>query len=416
MSLCLAIVAGCDRAEPDDGRARVSFLCSGNRAQRDAYEQSIAAFEAANPDIDVDLQWNTSGPFFARLLTMMAGGMSPDVMFMYEFKLPYFAAKRTLADLTPYIARDMRDEDRADFHPSAFDIFSYRDRIYAMPVTFAPVVLLYNKTLFAEAGVAPPDDNWTWADFRDAAQRLTVRDGDDVMQWGVTALDKRLFYIAVTGVRLLGDDLDELNHEHPQMIEVMRFWSDLIHEDGVCPGIEARARFKGQDLFLAGSAAMTITGRWMTPVYNTRDDLDYDAALIPKWRNGHRGSYTHAVGYAMSSACENKEAAWRFIRWLGSRENLELLTALGDTVPTRLSVARSDLFLNPDVKPARDEVFLRSLDHAHYIQVTDPALPEFLNEQIELFIYGEKSLARAMADTRKRVRAFIDLNDVELLR
>ncbi len=35
------------------------------------------------------------------------------------------------------------------------------------------LALVYNKRLFAQAGLAPPTPNWTWSDFENAAMKLT---------------------------------------------------------------------------------------------------------------------------------------------------------------------------------------------------------------------------------------------------
>ena len=63
---------------------------------------------------------------------------------------------------------------------------------------------------------------------------------------------------------------------------------------------------------------MTITGRWMCPTYNKIAGFEFDVAAMPRWRDGKRRTYTHAVGFAMSRECRIKDVAWRFLRYLGS--------------------------------------------------------------------------------------------------
>ena len=41
------------------------------------------------------------------------------------------------------------------------------------PALVDNLAIVYNKTLFKEAGVAPPTPDWTWDDFRAAAKKLT---------------------------------------------------------------------------------------------------------------------------------------------------------------------------------------------------------------------------------------------------
>jgi multiple sugar transport system substrate-binding protein len=137
---------------------------------------------------------------------------------------------------------------------------------------------------------------------------------------------------------------------------------------------------------------------------------------MPRWKNGHRGTYTHAIGFAMSSQCRHPEAAWRFIRWLGSVNNQRLLSEIGDTVPVRLSVEHSSAFLSPDTRPRNDKVFLEALNYSHYKQVVDPAPPDFLAQELDLFVYGEKPLDDAMSDAQKRFLSFTRVQHSRLLR
>ena len=52
--------------------------------------------------------------------------------------------------------------------------------LYAMPDRGGALILYYNKDMFDGAGISYPTKDWTWVEFLDAAQKLTVRDGDAV--------------------------------------------------------------------------------------------------------------------------------------------------------------------------------------------------------------------------------------------
>ena len=47
----------------------------------------------------------------------------------------------------------------------------YDGSVYGFPRDISVEVLYYNKDIFDEAGVAYPDDTWTWDDFLAAAER-----------------------------------------------------------------------------------------------------------------------------------------------------------------------------------------------------------------------------------------------------
>ena len=60
-----------------------------------------------------------------------------------------------------------------DYFPSQLATAQYSGKTYGLPWIAQPVMLYYNPKLFADAGVEPPDENWTWDDFKAAAAKLT---------------------------------------------------------------------------------------------------------------------------------------------------------------------------------------------------------------------------------------------------
>lgn len=63
--------------------------------------------------------------------------------------------------------------DLSPIAPALLQAFTYDGSLYAIPKDFDTVGLWYNKALFDAAGVAYPDDSWTWQTLRDAAIKLT---------------------------------------------------------------------------------------------------------------------------------------------------------------------------------------------------------------------------------------------------
>lgn len=410
------LIASESRENPYWGKTVISFATTGNREQKEAYKKVIAAFEAKHPGVKVRLEWGGPGDFFGVILTRSAGGVPPDVFFMYEFKLPYFASKNALMDLTPFVERDFR-EDLKDFLPVAKEIFTYQDKLYAMPVSLAPVVLFYNRKIFDDAGLPYPNADWTWDDLRTAAIKITLRDQQGrIMQYGLNGIPHFEMLEMVTGKRRLTSNPLSANNDDPEIRSALNFFINLIVTDHVSPDLAAQREQNTVDMFAAGKAAMAIGGRWNTPGWNSISGFSYDAVPIPKWRNGHRSSYTHAVGYSVSSLSKNKELSWEFIKYLGGRECLAMLSRLGDTVPARLSVLESDAFLSPDIQPANDRAFIDALNGAEFIQVTYPPLPEYYKQSIESILAGQTTVEKAMRDVQSSLNRFIIDNNVKLLR
>ena len=110
----------------------------------------IAAFEAANPGVAVEVETAPFDQYFTELQTRIAGGDAPDVFELnYEYFVSY-ASKEILLDLTDLATAETGFAER--FYPRAYEAFSLDGKQYGLPASFSNVVLFYNKDLFDAAG------------------------------------------------------------------------------------------------------------------------------------------------------------------------------------------------------------------------------------------------------------------------
>src|SRR5262245_9902587 len=130
----------------------------------------VAAFEAENPNIHIEVQTAAYADYFTSLQTQIAGGSAPDTFELNYENFVTYARSGALLDLSPYLDGSI---DPARYYPLALEGFSDGGTQYGLPATFSDVVLIYNRTLFDEAGLDYPTADWTWADYTAAAEALT---------------------------------------------------------------------------------------------------------------------------------------------------------------------------------------------------------------------------------------------------
>lgn len=95
--------------------------------------------------------------------TRVAGGTAPDC---YELNIENFAAyanKGLLAEISGVDVSGLND--------TALNAFCVNGKQYGLPESFSNVVLIYNKDLFDQAGVAYPTNDWTQDDVQAAAKQ-----------------------------------------------------------------------------------------------------------------------------------------------------------------------------------------------------------------------------------------------------
>jgi len=114
------------------------------------------------------------GDYFTKLQTLWAAGDAesiPDVLFL--FPVPSYAADEVLENLDPYIAES--GMDLSDYWSGTIETTSLDGSVYGFARDIGLEVLYYNKDHFDEAGLAYPDESWTWDDLRAAAEALTIK-------------------------------------------------------------------------------------------------------------------------------------------------------------------------------------------------------------------------------------------------
>ena len=142
--LLVVLLAGCGGSGDGgagSGSGSISFLVFGDPPEIDAYRTLIAAFERAEPDIDVELiEASDREDLIARLSTSIAGGSPPDLFLMNYRFYGQFAARGALEPLEPYVERS--DEfELADFYEQAVDAFRWNGRVTCLPQNISSLVV-----------------------------------------------------------------------------------------------------------------------------------------------------------------------------------------------------------------------------------------------------------------------------------
>ena len=91
----------------------------------------------------------------------------------------------------------MTPEELEDFFPGALEAYTYKGKLYGIPMSMTVHVMILNLDHFEEAGVEPPENGrWTWDEFVEKAKALTFdSDGDGV--------DRQIWLLHLHSPRLL---------------------------------------------------------------------------------------------------------------------------------------------------------------------------------------------------------------------
>lgn len=346
----LVLMGGCTSNE---GQKVIRMSSWGDVQENAILADEIADFEKLHPGLKVELERFPANDYVTKLLTQVAGGVGPDVIFVEVSNFADFYLRGSLAPLTPYLEAD--HFSLSDYYPQVIGRFSVNRQLYVLPRDTAPICMIYyNKDAFDESRLAYPTDEWDWNEFAADAQKLTKRDAQgQVTRWGFAddwAMAENWIYDA--GGSYVDNPQDPTQWTfatNPRTAEGLQFRADLIWKYKVMPPPSAQTAMGGtgnSGLFASGSAAMFLSGPWKIPDFRGIKKFKWDVVMQPQSPDGHRGFPTGGSGYGILASSQLKKESWELIKFLGGVEGAKRMAGTGLSMPALISVAHSPVFLD----------------------------------------------------------------------
>ena len=392
-----------------------SFMVFGDPAELAAYQSLVGAFEEEHPDIDIELiHIPGASDYRLRLGADFAAGDPADIVLINYRRYAPFVAMGVLEPLAPYL-RESELISSTDFFAEATDPFRWRGQLMCIPQNISSLVVYYNKDLFDDAGLAYPEDDWTWDEFLATAKALTLdADGDGRPEPYGLGTEASIFRLAPfvwqNGGELVVTEANgtprKLALDSRAAREAVEFFVALQTEHGVIPDALGEMAENSESRFLNGRTAMFLNSRRGVPTYRTIDTFDWDVAALP---TGQReAGILHSDAYCMAASTEDKDAAWTFIEFANSAEGQAIVARSGRTVPSLMEVASSSAFLDPAAKPANSRVWLDTVDTLRGVPVMAGwvDVEEFTEIELERAIFGRASVDEAIETMITRTLPF----------
>jgi len=397
-------VAALGLVSPALAQSTISFGYWGDPPELPPFEEIVSKYQAAHPDVKIEIQHAPWSGYFTRLDAQLAAGAGPDVFFITN--VPSYASRGALAPLDDLIKQSSFPIDQ--YVPSSLLTHSFEGKLYSIPRDSAPSALYYNSDAFDAAGVAYPNADWKWADLRDAAIKLTTNEGGRITRYGL-ALESNDWatWVQQNGGKVFDDPLQPTTFllAEPVAVEAIQYIGDLINTDKVAPNfLEAEQAGGTAQLFSSGQAAMVITN---PSRLGTFADVPFKWAVanLPGGPTGIHSNRTGGAGFAINANSKNPEAAWAFLQYLAGPEGQSIFAGAkaaavpamtgNETVRAAFKAPFGDVFLKEADVGEQFPQFPRFVDLSNlYIQ---PAL--------DLVWNGESTAADALGGIKDKVNA-----------
>jgi len=320
------------------------------------------AYEAKHPNATVKIEASPYENFMTKLQTELAAGNPADLIQVGEQNFARYIQKDIVTDLTP-LAQGSYDLN--DIVPNVRELMLVDDKLPVMSIGGATIAVYYNKKLFDAAGIPYPQEGWTWEQFIESAEKLTIREGNKIKQYGANLnLGKdwvEPFIVSNGGAYLSEDGSTSVGYLNGDAtVDAFRKIRDLYNVSKVAPNPAELIALKGIDLFATGQVAMNVNGSWAQGDLRNNPDLSFGVVSLPTMSAGKKASLLYTSGFGISTKSKHQKEAWELLLEITSPD-----TEAGQSwAKSNLAVSQK---LADTSKQAEDEylgVFVDQLNHA----------------------------------------------------
>jgi arabinogalactan oligomer/maltooligosaccharide transport system substrate-binding protein len=283
-----------------------------------------------------------------------SGKGAPDVIRTDVGLIPEYASLHYIAPLdgTPALT------GTSDFVAGPLNTTKYDGKSYAVPSVTDTLGLLYNKDLFAKAGITAPPTTWDEM-VADAAKVKAKVPGVAGTYMNPDAYFLLPFLFG-EGADLADPAAKKVTVNSPAAVKAVTE-AKKIYDTSSLKIDFANAYDNMQTSFKTGKVAMLIQGPWSVgddltgPAFKGKDNLGY--APVPAGSTGKALAPTGGQDLAVYQGSRNLDAAYLFTQFMTSTASQEQIALKNGTLPTRTSAYTAAVLKSPQIagfKPILD--------------------------------------------------------------
>ena len=340
VSLVLAItlllsLSGCGAS---DGKTHLKFQI-WDVAQRDSMQAICDAYTEKHPDVTIEVQVTSWNEYWTKLEAAAESNTMPDIFWMHTDQILYYADFGILADVT-----ELYDDVEPNYYQNHFSEISIGNasgsdgRMYGVPKDKDNLVLVYNTEMFDAAGVAYPDENWTWDDMLDASAKIYDATG----KYGFMAYaEDHLGYwsfVYQAGGYILNEDKTQAGFTQPGTEKAMKFYIG-IQDNEWCPNQTYFAETQPGTAFFSEMGSMYIEGNWeLMNKATSYPNMDgkWNVAPLPKCpdpvEGDGRATMSNGLCYATAARGKHRDIALEVMKFFGTEEAQNIASSYGAAI------------------------------------------------------------------------------------
>ena len=289
-------------------------------------------YKQVRPNVTVE-EVDASGgiaPSIEKIAAAMAAGIAIDIINGHLAARQLIESIDAVQPIDDLVRRDRFDLGK--YNQGALEATGrYEGKLYTLTYAYGGDVaaVVYNKGLFAAAGVKEPSADWskpwTWDEFRDALRRLTKAEGATITQVGMTGFGYWVHTpIMQWGARWLSPDYKTVVCDSQQTIDAYARFSDLLFKDRVIsdsPGVSLGSG----NAFLNGKAAVSMPCCAALSFARTTRGLNLEWGFITMPKGTVSSLDVSPVVMGIAKTSKQRAEAWDLIKFFDDKSRLAML-------------------------------------------------------------------------------------------
>ena len=406
--------------------------------QRLVYEAAARVFEVQNPDIKIKISQAQWFDYWLGLTTALVSDTAPDVFVNHLSRYPELAINHALLDLAPLIARDRVDPQM--YLGNVFTLWGRDGKQYGLPKDWDVIGVFYNRAALTRAGIDPrelDDIDWNPRDgggFGRMLARLTFdRAGENalsprfdrtqVVQHGLLIsghpdgfgqTEWSHFAVSAGFSFYDGPWARHLRYDDPVLAETFGWLRHAAQrEQWIIPAQHAR-QIRAEGHFAARRGALALGGSWMTRWYVANCGFEIGIAPLPVGPKG-RKTMMNSLADSICATTRHPEEAWRWVKFLGSREGQLIVAERGTVFPAiREAAERAAAVMNArgvDVSAFLRQATAPNGTFGYPIVEHGSDLVFLTRAAMDRIFLGDANIATVLKELNREVNALFDQPD-----
>ena len=315
------------KSNPAPAAGNVNLTYWGLWEDEAVYDEIFRSFEKSNPGIKIKYvketaktPENQSSNYLQKLIARSKDKKGPDIFRYHNTWIPVLAQEKLLAPLPKNVMKN--EEFDSIFYEIHKKDLKIKDSYYGLPLMIDGLIMIYNKDLFDNAGVKPPQ---TWEELQKASSSLTVVDkAGRITSSGLSigTANNLQHFSDIFGFMLLqnGGNLAKLsNEEGVQTLKAFRSFAvgtNAVWNENLTDNIA---------MFVSKKVAMVMAPSWQVSSIKTANpSLNIATSALPRLPGANPLSIANywVEGVSTQASATQQQAAWKLLKYMIEKENL----------------------------------------------------------------------------------------------